>query len=131
VRDGMRDDLSREIAAVRADLRGEIAAVRDGMRDDLSRETAAVRADLRGEIAATREGMRGDLAAESAVLRGEITTVRDEMYALHAISMGRSDRLERKLERSLAESEGETRRFMKVLYEDLVSRITLLGEGRT
>jgi hypothetical protein len=33
-------------------------------------------------------------------------------------------------ETALADGQDETRRYMKVLYEDILSRIALLGEGR-
>jgi hypothetical protein len=44
----------------------------------------------------------------------------DEMFATRA-----------DLEAKIETSADETRRFMKVLYEDILSRIALLGDGRT
>jgi hypothetical protein len=46
----------------------------------------------------------------------------DAHFAMHA-------RFET-LETALAEGLGETRRYMRVLYEDILSRIALIGEGR-
>jgi hypothetical protein len=80
---------------------------------------------LRGEIT----GLRGDMETMGGSLRGEMAamgvSLREEMYALHGITVLRFE----KLERALADSVDETRRFMKVLHEDTLSRIALLGEG--
>ena len=72
----------------------------------------ATRDELRGEIAATRDELRGEIAATRSELRGE-------MQAGFA-----------RLEKMLADGLDETRRFMKVLYEDTLSRIALLAEHR-
>jgi len=84
---------------------------------------------LRGEMEVLGENLRGEMQTLGANLRGEMQTLgaslRDEMHTLHGITVRRFE----KLETALAEGDDETRRFMKILHEDTLSRIALLGEG--
>ena len=82
-----------------------------------NRETReAILATLRGEVAGEFSTMRGEMG-------GEFSKVRAEMA--DGFSTMRTH-----FETALADGLGETRRYMKVLYEDILGRIALLAEGR-
>ena len=139
----------------RADLAGRISTVEHRMdsieqRLDASfaalstqilqsnRETRdTILATLRSEMAAMGVGLRGDMEALGGTLRSEISglrgdmealggSLREEMYALHGLTVLRFE----KFETALVDGLDETRRFMRILHEDTLSRIALLGEGR-
>jgi len=83
----------------------------------------ATRDELRGEITATRDELRGEITATRDELRGEIAATRDELRGQMQAGFSR-------VETMIADSQDETRRFMRVLYEDTLSRIALLAEHR-
>jgi hypothetical protein len=74
---------------------------------------------LRGEFTA----MRADVAGEFKAVRTEVA---EQFAATQAVTLSRFE----KLETALADGLKETRRFMMILHEDLLSRIALIGEGR-
>ena len=76
----------------------------------------AILATLRGEVAGEFSAMRTEVAGEFSAMRTEVAG---------EFSMQRAH-----FETALANGQDETRRYMKVLYEDILSRIALLGEGR-
>ena len=95
-----------------------------------NRETRQeILATLRGEMQTLGANLRGEMQTLGGELRGEMealgASLRDEMHTLHGITVRRFE----KLETALAEGDDETRRFMKILHEDTLSRIALLGEG--
>lgn len=120
----------------RSDLAGRIATVEHRMDSIERRWDASFAAfttqilqsnrETRQEILAT---LRGEMQTLGGELRGEMQTLgaslRDEMHTLHGITVRRFE----KLETAVAEGDDETRRFMKILHEDTLSRIALLGEG--
>jgi mono/diheme cytochrome c family protein len=133
----METRLRAEIAAMGETLRGEMAAMETRLRaetaamgETLRGEMADMEARLRAEIAVMGETLRGEIAAMATTLRGEMADMeerlREEMHTLHGIAMRRIDRLET----TMVDGLGETRRFMQVLHEETLSRITLLAEGR-
>jgi hypothetical protein len=67
--------------------------------------------------------MRTDVAGEFSAMRAEVA---GQFSATQAVTLSRFE----KLETALADGLDETRRFMRVLHEDVLSRIALLGEGR-
>jgi len=82
-----------------------------------NRETREpILATLRGEVAGEISTMRGEMS-------GEFSKVRAEMA--DGFSTMRTH-----FETALADGLGETRRYMKVLYEDILGRIALLAESR-
>ena len=85
--------------------------------------------NLRGEMQTLGANLRSEMQTLGANLRGEMQTLgaslRDEMHTLHGITVRRFE----KLETALAEGDDEPRRFMKILHEDTLNRIALLGEG--
>lgn len=95
-----------------------------------NRETRQeILATLRGEMEVSGANLRSEMQTLGGELRGEMealgASLRDEMHTLHGITVRRFE----KLETALAEGDDETRRFMKILHEDTLSRIALLGEG--
>jgi len=120
----------------RSDLAGRIVTVEHRMDSIERRWDASFAAfttqilqsnrETRQEILAT---LRGEMQTLGGELRGEMealgASLRDEMHTLHGITVRRFE----KLETTLAEGHDETRRFMKILHEDTLSRIALLGEG--
>ena len=62
------------------------------------------RAEVRDEFSATREGLRAEMRAE-----------------IH--------RLETRLEALISGGDDETRRYMRVLHEEVIARIATIGEG--
>ena len=82
-----------------------------------NRETReAILATLRGEVAGEISTMRGEMAGEFSTMRADV----DEKFSA----------MRTHFETALADGLGETRRYMKVLYEDILGRIALLAEGR-
>jgi hypothetical protein len=66
------------------------------------------------------------LDASYALLSTQILQSRRENDDAHLAMHARFETLEA----ALAEGLGETRRFMRVLHEEVLSRIALIGEGR-
>jgi len=87
--------------AILATLRGEVAGEFSAMRTEVAEKFSAMRTEVAGEFSA----MRTEVAGEFSMQRAHFET-------------------------ALANGQDETRRYMKVLYEDILSRIALLGEGR-
>jgi hypothetical protein len=82
---------------------------------------------LRGEMqdgfSAVRRELRGEMHAIADDLRAEMHLLHAEMHTLHRVNIERFERIEA--------SNEETRRHMRVLFEDLVSRISTLGNSRS
>ena len=76
--------------------------------DNLVVQILQFREEVRMEFSATREGLGARLAA----LEARIGVVDERLTA------------------RIEEGDKETRRFMRVLHEDLVARIATIGEGR-
>jgi hypothetical protein len=76
-----------------------------GFRTEVRQEFAAVRSELRGEI-------RGSCDALATDLRAEMRSGNES------------------LKKAIEDGDEQTRRDMRLLYEDLVTRIATLGEGR-
>ena len=107
--------LESQIVQLRSEMRDEFSAVRGEMRD----EFAAVRGEMRAGFLAVRDefaAVRGEMRDEFAAVRGEMAGMRDSLLTV--------------LRAEIREGDEETRRYMRVLHEDLVARITLLQNGR-
>ena len=93
------------------------------LRDETRVEFSATRGQLRAEMQTMAEGLRREMRAMQDTLRGEIwtmqETLRGEISAVHE-----------ELVAVITHASGETRREMRVLYEDLKSTIEALGESR-
>ena len=98
----------------------------------------AILATLRGEVAGEFSAMRTEVAGEFSAMRTEVaekfsvmrTEVAGEFSAMRTEVAGEFSMQRAHFETALANGQDETRRYMKVLYEDILSRIALLGEGR-
>jgi hypothetical protein len=104
-------------------VRSESSHLEGALRGEMTGMATALRGEMTGMVTA----LRGEMTGMATALRGEITGLREEMYTLHGIAMRRIDRLEK----TVADGMEETRRFMRVLHEETLSRIALLAEGRT
>jgi len=108
-----------------ATLRGEMEVSGGTLRGEME----VLGENLRSEMQTLGANLRGEMQTLGGELRGEMQTLgaslRDEMHTLHGITVRRFE----KLETALAEGDDETRRFMKILHEDTLNRIALLGEG--
>jgi hypothetical protein len=78
--------------------------------DNLEVQILQFREEVRAEFSATRESLGG------------------QMGALERLA-ARIDAVDERLTARIAEGDEETRRFMRVLHEDLVARIATMSEG--
>ena len=105
------------------DLAGRIDTVERRM-DSIELRWDASFAELSAQILQsnreTREAilatLRGEVAGEFSTMRADV----DEKFSA----------MRTHFETALADGLGETRRYMKVLYEDILGRIALLAESR-
>ena len=129
LRDDLRSELHRELHGIREELggiRGELNGVR-GELNGIHGRLSGVRGELDG-IHGKLDGIRGELdgihgtlsgvRAELDGIRGELDGIRGELNGL------------RGLRAEIREGDEETRRFMRVLHEDLIVRIAALGDAR-
>ena len=98
--------------AILATLRGEVAG-----------EFSTVRTEFAGEFSRARAEMASEFSNVRAEMASEFSKARTE-FAEGLSAMGN------RFETVLLDSQEETRRYMRVLYEDILSRIALLAEGR-
>ncbi len=64
----LRDDLTRDIGAVRGDLDGKV----EGLRDDLTGKMGSLRHDLHGEVNSLRDDLTGKIEGLRHDLTGQI-----------------------------------------------------------
>ena len=94
-------------------LEAQIVQLRDEMRAEFSTTRAEARAGDERVVQVLREEIRAGDERVVQVLRGEIRAG--------------DKRVVETLRKEIRDGDEETRRFMRVLYEDLVHRIELLG----
>ncbi len=116
------DALTEQVSAVTG--RVEILTERV---DDVRRDLTAFRGEFlqftdetRGEFSAVREEMTTGFASVRQEMTTGFAAVRQEMTALR-----------QELGAAIDTGDQETRRYMRVLYEDLRDQIKTLGEGLT
>ena len=85
---------------------------------------------MRTEFSEGMSTLRGEFTAMRADVAGEFKAVRTEVAAQFSATQAVTQSRFEKLETALADGLKETRRFMMILHEDLLSRIALIGEGR-
>ena len=71
----LRDDLTRDIGAVRGDLDGKV----EGLRHDLFGKMGSLRDDLHGEVNGLRDDLFGKMGSLRHDLHGEVTGLRDDL----------------------------------------------------
>ena len=103
------------------------------MRTEFSEGIPALRGELtamRTDVAGELEAVRTEFSEGKSALRGEIMAVRtdvaEQFSATQAVTQSRFE----KLETALVDGFRDTRRFMMILHEEVLSRIALLGEDR-
>ena len=99
--------LESQIVHLRAEVHDEFSAI----RNDMTTEFAAVRSEA--------AAFRVEMVAEFAAVRSEAAAFRTEVVAEFAATR----------EAAKAGDE-ETRRYMRILHEDVIERIARLGENR-
>jgi hypothetical protein len=99
--------------AVLATLRGEVAGEFATQRTGFEKALATQRADVAQDFATQRTDFKEALAAQRADVASEFAAQRTHFETI------------------LADGLSETRRYMRVLYEDILSRIALIGENRS
>lgn len=83
-------------------IEGQIVHLREEMHDGF----AAIRQEMRSEVG----GLRGEVAE----LRGEVAGLRGEVGDLRG---------------EIRSGDEETRRFMRVLHDEVIARVAAIGEG--
>ena len=138
---GALDELPARVTAVetqlvqlRAEMRAEFSAVHQQLGTFSTREeTATQGVTLRSEMAALGSQLRDQMAALGSQLRGEMAALgsqlRDEMAVLGSELRGEMAVLGATLRDEIHAGDEETRRYMRVLHEDLVGRLVLLQEA--
>jgi len=97
--------IGEQFTLFRGELRMEFSAFRQMMRE----ESAAFQAGMRTEFADFRDMTQTESAAFQAGMRAEFASFTETMEA----------------------RDGETRRFMRILHEEVLARIATLGNGRS
>lgn len=92
--------LESQIMQLRGEMRNEFSAVRLEMTD--------MRVELKGDIA----GLREELSDVRTELKGDVATVRQDLTGL------------------ITETRDSLSSQMRMVHEDLISRIALIAEGR-
>ena len=98
-------------------VRQEMAAMRDDLRTELHRELHGIREELHG-IREELDGIHGALDG----IHGELDGIHGELDGIHGELNG--------LRVEIRAGDKETRRYMRVLHEDLITRIATLGDAR-
>ena len=96
-------------------IRGEMRAMGQDMRADLRGEMHAVAEGLRAELHAMGDGLKAEILVKIEALDDDLHA---EMHALHHLTIERIDA-----------GDAETRRYMRVMVEELITRIETMGEG--
>ena len=93
--------------------------------DAIELQILQFREEVRVEFSATREGLRDSL-----------DSLRSELQQLHGQAVARITLTEQallyemsQLDERAASRDADTRRFMRMMYEDLIDRIATLGES--
>jgi len=113
-----------EFSAVRGEMRTGFAAVRDEMQAGF----AAIRGEIRTEVGAVRGEMRGEVSAVRGEMRTEFVAVRQEIGDLQAEMNTRFETVDGRFT-TLEASLDQTRTEMRILHEEVISRISWLGES--
>jgi hypothetical protein len=74
---------------------------------------------------------RTEVREEFSAVRSEIQLVRSEMRQGDETLLGEIRKVEASPRREIQAGDEETRRFMRVLHEDVIARIAAISEGRS
>jgi len=121
-----RATLTRRVEVLEQTV-GELTASPPARLDRVERKLGEFRAEVRQEFGSVRtdfrvggESVRSDLHAE---IRGSAESVRSELREENRAT-------QTMLLAAIRDGDEDTRRYMRLLHEDLVGRIATLGEGR-
>jgi predicted nuclease with TOPRIM domain len=115
----LREEMRDGFSAIRQEMTSEVGGLR-GEFGELRGEFGELRGEfgeLRGEVGELR-GEVGELRGEVGELRGEVDELRDKV-----------DKVRGELRAEIRAGDEETRRFMRVLHEEVIARIAAIGEG--
>lgn len=83
------------------------------------------------QILQLREEMHAGFSAQSAELQAEILASRDSLKNELQVEIRASrDSVKSELQAEIRAGDEETRRYMRVLHEEVISRIATIGEAR-
>ena len=119
-------DLSSQFLQLRQDVRADISALDlrvDGLAGDVREMRGEIR-EVRGEVGELR-GEVGGLRSEVGELRGEVGAQNGELHAVRDELRADMAAMHTELAGAILANGVE----MRTLHEDLVKRITLLGEA--
>ncbi len=98
------------------------------LREEMHAGFSALRADFRGELQSEIRGSRDSLKSElQAEIRASLDSVRNELRVEIRASR---DSLKSELQAEIRAGDEETRRYMRVLHEEVISRIATIGGAR-
>ena len=109
-----RDEVHDELSAVRAEMRT--------LGNDLRAEMKTLGDDLRADISEVDNALRGEMTSLEGRLRMEIRAVDEDLRREMAALEGR-------LRTEIQAGDEETRHLMRILHEDVISRLTLIQNG--
>jgi hypothetical protein len=119
---GLREEIRTLRTDLRAELRAEGEAIRTGLRAEIKVEGEAIRTELRAEIKAEGEAIRTGLRAE---IKAEGEAIRTE---LRAVIEAEGEVIRTGLRKEIRDGDEETRRYMRVLHEEVLSRMVIIQE---
>ena len=111
-----------QIVELRAELREQFSAIRQDFAVGLGEGIQALRTELRAEIATQCEAVRTDLQGE---IRAEGQAIRTE---LRAEIKAEGEVVRTELRKEIRDGDEETRRYMRVLHEEVLARIATIQE---
>jgi hypothetical protein len=110
--------LSTQFVQLRSEVREEVSGIRGEMgqlRDEVRGEMGLLRDELRGEMGQLRDELRGEMRQMEGRLRGEMGEL--------------GDALRSEFRAEIQASEARLGTQMRVLHEEVLERITWLGDG--
>jgi len=108
------ETLPARLEAIEAQLLQQRREMQDGF-SAIRGEMHAVAEGLRAEMHATGDGLKAEILVKIEALDDDL---RAEMHALHHLTIERIDA-----------GDAETRRYMRVMVEELITRIETMREG--
>ena len=109
------------------------------LREEMRAGFSALGADVDSNIRASRDSLRNELQTDIGVacdsvkseLRADIRTACDSLTSeLQTEIRASRDSLKSELQTEIRSGDEETRRYMRVLHEEVISRIATIGEAR-
>jgi len=123
-----RDEILKQLPDRVTAVEEQILQLRDEMRAEFSASRAKARAGEEGVVRTLRDEIREGNERVMQTLREDIREGDERVVQTLREDIREGDeRVIQTLREEIREGDEETRRFMRVLYEDLVERIEILG----